>query len=65
MEHGHLLQGLRNCLNCSELISSFQTIAHLVRNMHEKYLQVFLAAAAGYQYGFGSGVVGPEVVGLC
>lgn len=53
----HLLQGLHHYLNCSELITSSQRTAHLVKCVPWKTPQVFLAAPGVTQDGFGRGVV--------
>lgn len=44
----HLPQGLRNYVNCRELLVSCKRIAHLVKSIPWKLFPVFLATAAGY-----------------
>lgn len=44
----HLPQGLRNYVNCRELLVSCKRIAHLVKSIPWKLSPVFLATAAGY-----------------
>lgn len=61
----HLLQGLHHYLNCSELITSPQRIAHLVKceKYHEKYLRYYSwQQQAGTRMGLGEERL---PVGLC